>query len=106
MSDTVRKVIEIPGAYARHLEEIACVRGVPESALIAEALEFLFEDFDVEQAIEADKELLRELEAELGPLPPLKPVTPMNPANIVSMIGVPIDSSQIRRRLRRKRDLC
>jgi hypothetical protein len=105
MNALVKEEFEIPEAYARHLREIACTRDVSESALIVEALEMLFEDFDIEQEIKADWDTLRELEAELGPAKAQPVATRIDPSEVVSIIAVPIDQSTIRRRPRRKRDI-
>jgi hypothetical protein len=103
MNALVKAEFEIPEAYAHHLREIACTREVSESALIAEALEMLFYDFEIEQAEKADLEYLRELEAELGPLPPLKPAKSISPDDVAFVISDP-PPGKVVRRIRWKRD--
>jgi hypothetical protein len=102
MSTVVEKQVQVADYRAKRLEQLAAERGVTENALIEEALDLLFREQERqaarEEALREDWEQLRQLEAELGPIPPSsRPVLKINPEDIVPFAGTPIDPDRIRR---------
>ena len=102
MSLVVDKVVRLSDERARRLGQLAADKGVTEDALIEEALDLLFQEqeeaIDIDAAIQADVELLRQLEAELGPST-ARIVPPLDPADIVVTHAVPIRPELVRRRV-------
>lgn len=94
---TLSKPICLPEDYAEKLTRLATTFQVPESALLQEALDLLFQR-DVEADVLTSWEYLEEQEAEASPLPPVLPPSSFNPDEIVSVVGTPIDPALIRRR--------
>lgn len=95
MDHVVETAICLSEDQTRRLAQIAERRGVTLEALVAEALDSLFrrqaspdENSDDEEI--DDAELLRRMEAELGPLPPVRPAPTIHPEDIVSVIPVPL----------------
>ena len=91
------KPVCLPEEYALKLKRLATTFAVTETSLLQEALDLLFQrEFEADAL--ADWEYLKEIEAELGPLPPRPSGFTINPADIVSIVGTPIDPKSIRRR--------
>jgi hypothetical protein len=97
MELAVETIVRLSGERARQLGRLAAARGVSEEALVAEALDLLFRQSASCTESGDDAELLRHLEAELGPLPPARPRPPIRPDEIVSIIPVPLRPDLLRR---------
>ena len=102
MSPIVEKHVRIAISRARQLEELAAERGDTEDMLIEEGLDLLFRKQTARSAREAaqeeDRQLLAELEAELGPVPyNTRPVHKIDRDQIVSIVGTYIDPRRLRR---------
>ena len=102
MSADIAKRVEISEEYAERLEELAKARGAAEKELVEEGLALLFQEQARNEALEKllqeDREELRRLEAELGPLPSAPGQRFRIDRNeIVSIVGTPVDPSLIRR---------
>lgn len=92
-----KTTIRLSGEQAKHLTKIAGLQGVTEEELVADALESLFRRNPLpEEENLDDMELLRLLEAELGPSK-ARAVPPLSPANFIVTHAVPIRSDLIRR---------
>lgn len=97
MSRTVEKQVHLLEQTARRLEELAASRGTTEEAIIQQALEKMFCEQEPSAQFMADRELLRQLEAEVGPVKP-NFVPTIDPADIVSVdFPIYLDPSRIKR---------
>jgi hypothetical protein len=96
MEPAVETVIRLSGDRARQLGRLAAARGISEEALVAEALDMLFRQNASCTDIGEDAELLRQLEAELGPSK-ARAVPPLDPARFEVTHVVPIRPELIRR---------
>ena len=102
MSAVVDKNVQISADRARRLSQLAAERATTENALVEESLDLLFREQARQAALEAlleeDREELRRLEVELGPLP-LSERRPhrIDRTKIVSIVGTPIDPRHLRR---------
>ena len=75
------KLVQIADVQAQKLEQLSAAKGATESALVEQALELLFRQSSREEAICADRETLKQLEAE-GILPSQHQITPgLNPGD-------------------------
>jgi hypothetical protein len=101
MSAVVEKQVQLAEYRAKRLEQLAAAKGTTENALIEAGLDLLFREQERqaarEEALRDDWEQLRQLEAELGPLPQSRARRKINPDEIVSIVGTPIDPATIRR---------
>ena len=102
MSAVVDKRVQISEDRARRLEQLASERATTENALFEESLDLLFREQARHAALDAlleeDREELRRLDAELGPLPqPSGRPHPIDRTKIVSIVGTPIDPRRLRR---------
>lgn len=101
MNTAVEKQVQIADYRAKRLEQLAAARGTTEDALIEEGLDLLFREQERsavrEAALQEDLEQLRQLEAELGPLPRSRTRFKINPDEIEFLVGTPIDPNTIRR---------
>lgn len=72
MSAVVDKRVQIDADRAKRLEQMAIARGATENTLIVEGIDLLFREQERQAArsevIRQDRELLAQLEAELGPI--------------------------------------
>ena len=94
MELATQTVVHLSGEPARRLEQLASERGMTEEALVTQALELLFRQSEMPDSEVDDWELLRRMEAELGPCqartkPPMDPshfvvthITPLHPDSI------------------------
>src|SRR2546421_45822 len=93
MSTMVEKRVQMAGDRARRLERLASAQGTTSDALIEKALDLLFQsqpsEPDIPEELQADWELLQELEAELGPLEPSSR-PPIRPEDVKFIVGTPI----------------
>jgi hypothetical protein len=92
----VETVVRLSGERARLLGRLAAERGTSEEALLAEALDMLFRHHAGGDEALDDAELLRRMEAELGPSR-ARPVPPLDPARPEVTQVVPIHPELIRR---------
>jgi predicted DNA-binding protein len=83
-------IVRLSGERAQRLGQLAAERGVTEAVLVEQALDMLFLESILPDGEVDDLELLRRIEAEVGPLPPVRSVPPILPENIVSAIPVRI----------------
>ena len=101
MSSVVDKRVQITGDRAKRLARLAAARGTTESALIEEGLDLLFREQERqaarEEALREGRELLQQMEADMGPLPSGRARVKIHPEDIVSIVGTPIDPATIRR---------
>ena len=102
MSTVVDKKVQISVDRARRLEQLASERATTENALVEESLDLLIHEQTRQAALDAlleeDREELRRLESELGPLPiPSGRPHPIDRTKIVSIVGTPIDPRRLRR---------
>jgi hypothetical protein len=89
----VAKQVQMDGKRARRLERLAAAEGTTSDVLIERALDLLFQThasgLELPEELQADWELLQELEAELGPLePPSAP--PIRPEEVRFVVGTPV----------------
>jgi hypothetical protein len=96
MELAVETVVRLSGERARQLARLAAERGTSEEALVAEALDLLFRHQALCDANGEDAELLRRMEAELGPSR-ARTVPPLDPAHFEVTHVVPIRPELIRR---------
>ena len=102
MSTVVDKNVQISVDRARRLEQLASERATTENALVEESLDLLFREQARQAALEAlleeDRQLLAQLEAEIGPVPyNTRQVHKIDRDQIVSIVGTRIDPRTIRR---------
>ena len=95
MNTVTAKRVQIDAQRAQRLEQIAAINSTTEDALVAQALDLLFREQEKQDASTEDWEVLRQLEKELGPAPRRQKVT-IDPKEIVSVVGTPINQTQIR----------
>lgn len=100
MNTAIEKQVQIANHRAKRLEQLAAARGTTEDALIEEGLDLLFREQERraarEEALQEDLEQLRQLEAELGPIPPSS-APPIQWDEAVLIVGTPIPPERIRR---------
>ena len=97
MELAVETIVRLSGERARRLGQLAARRGVTEEALVTEALDRLFNESVLSEDDVDDVEMLRRIEAEVGPLPPIRTMPLINPDDIVSVVPVPVRSELLRR---------
>ena len=91
------KLVQIADVQAQRLEQLAVAKGATESALVEQALELLFWQSGRGEALRADREALRQLEAE-GVLPSAHQITPaLDPADYQITHVVQVAPERVRR---------
>jgi hypothetical protein len=99
MSAIVDKQVRMTAERASRLEQLAAERGTTEDALIEEGLDVLFREqerrAEREAALREGEELLRQMEAELGPIRPSS-VPPISLEGATFIVGTPIAPERIR----------
>jgi len=99
MSAVVDKRVQIDADQAKRLEQMAVARGATEDALISEGLDLLFREQDRQatraEVVREDRELLAQLEAELGPLQSCG-AGPVSLEGATLIVGTPVSAALVR----------
>ncbi len=87
--DVAVKQIHIDADRAARLASLAAGKGVTEDALVGEALDMLFHETALHDELRADWQMLRQMEAELGPTPTRTSIN-INHEDVVSIAATPV----------------